>query len=55
MMRVVGSPPRVTWPAPVKIKVSVLFGSETGNAEALAKRVALAKAMALAKTPRRGV
>src|SRR5947208_2288662 len=28
--------------APVKIKVSVLFGSETGNAEALAKRVAKA-------------
>src|SRR4051794_2734860 len=28
--------------APVKIKISVLFGSETGNAEALAKRVAKA-------------
>ncbi len=26
--------------APVKIKVSVLFGSESGNCEALAKRVA---------------
>src|SRR3954469_4238965 len=27
---------------PVKVKVSVLFGSETGNAEALARRVAKA-------------
>ena len=29
-------------PAPVKLKVSVLFGSESGNSEALAKRIAKA-------------
>src|SRR5690348_5115734 len=29
-------------PAPVKLRVNVLFGSESGNAEALARRVAKA-------------
>src|SRR4051812_35734919 len=29
-------------PSPVKVKLSVLFGSESGNSEALAKRVAKA-------------